>query len=207
MNVTVFGANGRVGQLVVSELAARGHRVRAMVYGDSRNRVESVEYMSCDIYDAANVRQGITGSEAVISCLGSWGTKRQDVLSVGMQHIIPAMQEHHVARIVSLTGADAWTEVERPGLVQKLMHTVFGMLARKILSDGEKHMQLLADSTLDWTVIRSPVMNEKGSSDYYLNSTYPLPLQTIHRAAVARALCDQLENHDFVRISPFIHRG
>lgn len=207
MNIAVFGANGRVGRLVVAELVRRGHHVRALVHGQPQQTSETVEYRQCDIYDAAQVRESIVGCEAVISCLGSWGTKRQDVLSVGMQHIIPAMQENHVARIVSLTGADAWTESDRPGLIQKIMHLVFGIIAANILKDGETHIQLLAKSTLDWTVVRSPVMNEKGSDAYYLDSTYPAPTQTIHRQAVARALCDQLETHDFSRISPFIHRN
>lgn len=207
MKIVVFGANGRVGRLVVDELLSRGNSVRAFVHHEPRQKLEAVEYVHGDIYREDDVSFAVDGVDVVISCLGSWGTMRKDILAEGMKNIIPQMETRGISRIISLTGADASTEVDKPNWLQKLMHTALSILAGKIVRDGELHMELLAASKLDWTVLRSPVMNEKGTAEYALSSDYPLPWNTINRHAVAIALCDQLENRAHIKQVPYLHRA
>lgn len=205
-SIVVFGANGRVGRLVVDELTARGYSVRAFVHGKPERSVEGVDYVQGDVYEARDIDAVLNSADAVISCLGSWGTKNKDILTSGMTHIIPAMERSKISRIISLTGADAWTEAEKPSAVQKIMHGIFGLFAGKILRDGEQHMRLLAGSELTWTVLRSPVMNDRGSKSCKCTLDYPMPWTTINRRAVAQAVCDQLESNKYLRQSPFLHR-
>ncbi len=207
MKVVVFGANGRVGQLVVNELAARGHVVRAFVHGEPRQKLDGVEYVRGDIYREVDVQAAIRGMQGVVSCLGSWGTEHKNILETGMSYIVPAMKAAGISRVVSLTGADAWMDDESHSLLQKVMHLIFGVVASKILRDGEAHIRILRASDLNWTVLRSPVMNEKGPKQYLLTRSYPLPWGTVHRHAVAQAMCDQLDSSDFTRLAPYLHRA
>src|SRR4051812_42365964 len=100
MQVTVFGASGKVGRLVVAEALQRGYSVKAFVH--SRNPFEDspkLKVVKGDVYDSDDVAKALRGSDAVISCLGSWGSKRRDVLSSAMRMIIPAMTEQKIGRI------------------------------------------------------------------------------------------------------------
>jgi uncharacterized protein YbjT (DUF2867 family) len=72
MNVTVFGATGQIGRLVVGDLLAGGHDVTAYVrnpakLGHSDPRLVTV---IGELSDEARIRQAVRGSDAVISALG-----------------------------------------------------------------------------------------------------------------------------------------
>lgn len=206
MTITVFGANGRVGSLLVQKLTEQGHAVRAFVHGEPKQRLTSVVYIQGDVADKASVTEALQGAEAVVSALGSWGTKDKNILTVAMKTIVPLMEAQGIRRIVSLTGADAQVDGEKHSLISHASHALFSRLAPKIMKDGETHIQLLKQSQLDWTVLRSPVMNEKGKGTYQLSGTYPMPWQTIHRHAVAQAMVDQVAVADFVKAAPYLHR-
>lgn len=206
-HVTVFGANGKVGSLVVEGLVARGHSVTAFVH---RRRDETehpqVRVVEGDIHDASAVDAALEGSDAVISALGSWHTPTKDILSSGMEAIVPAMERRGIKRIVSLTGAEARAGGDRLGLVHRVAHFAASLAAGKILKDAERHLKKLEASTLEWTVVRSPIMTAAGSSRYRLISKRPVPWSTINRQAVADALVQQLNDRHYNRQAPFITR-
>lgn len=207
MKVVVFGASGKVGQKVVAELLGRGHEVRAFTYGTSPfDPQANLQVVTGDVKDLIIVKAAIKDQDAVISTLGSWGTKTKDILSEGMKNIIPAMDAFGVKRIVSLTGADARSLTDKPSLINKLTRPFLKLVAPKILADGEKHIELLAMSDLDWTVIRSPVMNEKGDSGYWLANEPTFPWQTINRDSVVAALVDVAESGGWSKQAPIIFR-
>lgn len=206
MRITVFGATGKVGRLVVEEALSRGHEVIA--YQRRPDKLSDSPMLTVcvgDIYDADKVAAAVSGSDTVISALGSWGTPRKDVLATAMQHIIPAMQQSGIKRIVSLTGADARTAGDQIGMIHKLTYPMLGKFAGKILRDGEQHIALLAKSSLDWTVIRSPIMRNWGSpAPYKLGKIRPAPWSTVNRQAVAKSMVDQVEQASHLCYAPFI---
>ncbi|HET6924679.1 MAG TPA: NAD(P)H-binding protein [Candidatus Saccharimonadales bacterium] len=208
MQVTVFGASGKVGHLVVEELLARGHTVVAFIHRRQlfvpNNRLI---IKTGDIYDAAAVAEALRGSDAVISCLGSWGPKGRDVLSAAMRNIIPAMREQKISRIVTLTGSGATAPQEKTGVGHGLIMKVFRPFpAGKVFNDGEEHMRLLAASGLDWTTVRSPVMTNFGGASYRLDVGPGSQLRPIARAAVANALVDQLDDTRWLHRAPVIYQ-
>ena len=120
MHIVIFGANGRVGSRLVRELVKDGHEVRACVHGRHDFETgQNLEVIEVDIYDANGVARAVQGQDVVVSTLGSWGTKRKDVLSSAMRHIIPAMKAHNVSRIITLTGAGAFDADDTPSFVDR----------------------------------------------------------------------------------------
>jgi uncharacterized protein YbjT (DUF2867 family) len=150
--VTVFGANGRVGSLIVAELLTRGYDVVAVVHRGSRlPKNPHLRVIRADIYNSKSVDDAVVGSSAVVSALGSWGTHKKDILTVGMTHIIAGMQHHGIQRIVSLTGVEARALGDYLSFMHRLAHRMIRAVAGKILSDGEQHIVLLESSGLTWT--------------------------------------------------------
>ena len=206
-HVTVFGANGKVGSLIVEGLLERGHTVTAFVHRrKSLRNHENLTVVEGDIHDTTAVDAALDGSDAVISALGSWHTPTKDILVSGMTAIIPAMKQRGISRIISLTGAESRAKGDRLGIVHRFAHLGATLIARRILADGEKHIALLADSELDWTVVRSPIMNASGSARYHLGLRRTRPWATINRQAVADAMIQQLNDTHYTRQAPFITR-
>lgn len=207
MKMLVFGANGKVGNKVVMQLLLKGHLVTAFVHGASvLPEHQQLSVISGDIYDKNAVYEAVGCSEVIVSALGSWGTPRKDILTSGMKHIIPAMEAAGLRRIVSLTGADARAAGDPSTLIHTVSHSMLGLMAGKVLADGEKHIELLEQSSLNYTVIRSPVMNESGRAAFSLVNKRPYPWQTIHRDAVVMAMAQLAETDEYARETPFIYR-
>ena len=83
---------------------------------------------------------------------------------------------------------------------------MLGFIAPKILEDGEKHMELLRQSTTEWTTLRSPVMVDDGPDSYELRYSLAKPWNTIPRDAVAEAMVWLVETNQYVRREPIIYR-
>lgn len=208
MKVVVVGASGRVGSKVVAVLLGQGHTVVACVH--SHNPFETharLHVVTLDVHDQVKVAEVISGSQAVISTVSSWKSESGDVLTSAMQAVVPAMQQAGVRRIVSLTGNAAFTPRDHPTVFQKANRAALAKIAPNVLADGEKHMAVLATSSLDWTVIRSPVMNKLGKETYQLRSKLSGTTATIHRQAVAQALVDQLTDATWLHKTPTIWRS
>lgn len=207
MKIIVFGANGKVGRLVVHKLLGAGHVVVAFVHRHTPERPhENLTVFEGDIYDRQAVARAMQGCEVVISTLGSWGTPKQDILTTGMKHIIPAMKEQGTSRIVSLTGSDARWSRDELTLTHRVSHLLLMLIAPKVLQDGETHLELLSSSGLDWTVLRSPVMNESSGTGYRLSEHRPPPWATINRHAVAQAIYDECLAESQRGTSPYLMR-
>jgi uncharacterized protein YbjT (DUF2867 family) len=72
MNVTVFGATGKIGRLVVEDLLAGGHDVTVYVRNPEKlgSRDSRLVTIAGELSDAARIQQAVRGSDAVISALG-----------------------------------------------------------------------------------------------------------------------------------------
>jgi len=205
MQITVFGAAGRVGQGVVGEALARDYTVTAFVHTHNPFTAnERLRVVRGDINDAGSVAAALQGSQAVISVVSSWHTKDKNILNRAMTTIIPAMAAAGITRIITLTGAGASWAADRPGFGDRIAHALAAALAPKILADAEQHLRLLAGSDLDWTCLRSPVMTRQRQSTYRLTAGLAPPLSLIARAAVVQALVDQIESNDAYRQAPSI---
>lgn len=207
MIVTIFGASGKVGRLVVAEALDRGHTVRAFIH--QTNNFELHPRLSVtqgDIHDPQAVSQALQGSEAVICTLGSWGSPTKDIVSAAIRTITPIMEAAGIERIISLTGSDAYDISDEPTAQRRVAHLFAKLVAGKILTDGEEHIRLLRASRLDWTVLRSPVMTNDARIFYKLSLRPVAFWQAIPRRAVAKAILDQLDGAGYSLAAPFIHR-
>ncbi len=114
MKVAVTGAAGHVGGNVVRSLLERGHRVRAIVYQDTR-AVDGldVEPMRADVLDADQVRRALDGIEwvfhlaAKVSIEGDpdGSVHRTNVL--GTRHVVEACLDRRVKRLVHFSSVHA----------------------------------------------------------------------------------------------------
>jgi putative NADH-flavin reductase len=206
MTITVFGASGNIGRLVVQKLLADGHNVTVFVHSHSPFELSrQIKIVKGDTHNAAFVEAAVRGSDVIISTLGSWHTPTKDIVSSAMRHAIPEMQKNGIKRIITLTGSAAWAPGDTLTTSNKLQHRLFSTIAGKIIKDSEDHLQLLHKSGLEWTCLRSPIMKNGTATEYVLNQALPKAWETITRETVAQAIIDQLTDTSHYQQAPQLH--
>lgn len=204
MRVIVFGATGKVGRLLVAELLQRGHTVTAFIHNQKLAKAAQLQQVRGDVYDRDSVEAALKDQDVIVSALGSWGTKQKNVVSSGMQKIVPAAETAGISRLVSLTGY-APAPGDKPGLLLRAMVAGGNLFAPKIVRDGQDHIAILAASSLNWTVLRSGVMTRSDNVRYSLSARSGNLF--ISRHAVVQAMADLIENNEWPMRAPFIRRG
>jgi putative NADH-flavin reductase len=157
-NIIIFGASGRVGKRLVEFALADGHRVTAFV----RNREklyslkDEINLIEGDVRDAQKVIEACKDQEIILSAL-SGGTPKSDysVLTIGMKHILEAMNTYSINRILNVAGAGILKDLvyglrrERPGYPE---------LFKSISAENMKVLDLLNSSNVNWTCVCPPEM-------------------------------------------------
>lgn len=208
MRIVVLGASGKVGRQVVALLLEKNQEVTAVTHSHNPFKNQPrVTVVKADIHSSNDLEPALKDVDAVISALGSWQTKQKDVLSTATKNIIPIMEKNNISRFISVSGADAEASSDQIGFIHKLTRAAFKVFFKKVMNDAENHILLLEKSNINWTVIRSPGMNEWGSTNKYtLTDKRPLPWQTINRKSVAKAIVEQLDSKEWFKKSPYIKR-
>ena len=159
MNVTVFGATGAIGQLIVDQLLRQGDNVTAYARNAAkvpRHWLGSVNVVIGDISDAAAIDAAVAGADAVVSALGPSMDRKATGLPLvdGTLLIVASMQRHGVRRYVGNGTPSVLDQQDRDTAQTRLI----GWMARTFLPRAYREMigmsRAVTDSGLDWTIVR-----------------------------------------------------
>src|SRR5690606_22094127 len=122
------------------------------------------------------------------------------VRSEGTKHIVRAMEELGVRRLVcvSVFGA-AETRASLPFF---LKYVIFPLFLRRVVAEHERQERVIADSSLEWTIVRPPHLVEGGRTGLYAHGFAPdAPGLTyrISRADVAELMLREVVEPRYVR--------
>ncbi|MGB3682053.1 MAG: SDR family oxidoreductase [Rubrobacteraceae bacterium] len=207
MRLTIFGASGRTGKPLVEQALAACHEVTAFVrdpskLGISHERLTTVEG---DVKDYAKVQEAVVGADAVLSALGHTKTSAKDVQTVGTENIVAAMKRFDVKRLVSLTGAGVRDPKDEPKLFDKAITTLLKLLQKDVLEDGENHARAIEKSSLDWVIVRGPMLTEGDKTgEYRVGYVGKNSGSKISRADVADFMLRQAEDDAYLGRKPMV---
>jgi putative NADH-flavin reductase len=158
MNVTVLGASGRTGRLVVDEALAAGHRVTAFVRDPAKLNIthDRLKCVKGDSAHLAQVREAVKGADVVISALGPVKGSPKDLLVTAQRNIIEAMKQEGVRRYVALTGAGVRDAQDQPKLVDHIFGFLLKLTAGDVLKDSADGVDVVRSSDRDWIIVRAP---------------------------------------------------
>lgn len=208
MKLAIFGATGRTGLEVVRLALARGHEVSAFVrnshkLGDLKGKVEVVQG---DIMSVDDVVKAIRGCDAVISAIGPTKDTQPGFQPQAIQAIIDGMQQGGIKRLITMTGAGVRAPEDSPKLIDKAIVGLMKVVAKKALSDGAEHAEIVMASDLDWTIVRAPMLK-----DGPVKSAYAVGMVgdnklgvSINRADIANFILDIAEQNEFIHQLPMV---
>lgn len=168
--LALFGASGKTGRHFLADALDEGYQVKALVRdpADITEETSSLRIVKGNALDPDDVHKVIQGTDAVVSLLGQGRQDDPWLQTKAIQHIITAMQEEGLTRVVSLThfGVSAPAEDE-PGLIDKLMRYSMRLFIPKVYQDGIAHAQYLQAANLQWTIVRAPILTDEPQRGYY----------------------------------------
>jgi putative NADH-flavin reductase len=207
MHITIFGATGKTGKFVVREALRRGHVVTAFVRTPSKleDLDNKVKVIQGDVEEYAKVQSAIQGADAVISTLGHVKGSKPSFQTEAIQHIIKAMHESGVRRLIDLTGAGVAAEGDNPKFMDNMMTKLLAIVSPARIQDGLTHSGLIKVSDLDWTIVRTPVQTNSESTEYKVGKVGDAGLSLMSpRGAIAKFMIDILEQGSYIRELPVV---
>ncbi|MGW2698086.1 NAD(P)H-binding protein [Streptomyces sp. NPDC001296] len=179
MKLVIFGANGKTGRLLTRQALEAGHRVTAVTRHPDVFPLahEHLDVVPADVYLEDDVVKAVRGANVVLSALGvPFSRDPISVYSTGVANIVTAMRLHGVTRIVAVSSSALDPRPHAEGgvvlnrVVQPLITRTIG---RTTYADMTAMETLLADSDLDWTVMRpSGLFDAEKVSDYRLQEDH-----------------------------------
>ena len=208
--IALFGATGKTGRHVLTQALEAGYSVRALA-----RRPESIELKSerlvvigGDVLDAAVVRETVRGADAVVSVFGQVKGSPHTLQTDGTQHIVDAMADEGIRRIISLSGGGLPAEQhDQPKVPDKIIRFLLSVMAPQVLADAKGHLDVLKRSGLDFTVVRGPRLTDAPATGNYRVGWVGVNASTqIARADLARFILTQLDDTTFVHELPFVSK-
>jgi putative NADH-flavin reductase len=207
MKLAVFGATGRTGKPLVEQALKAGHEVVALARTPAKLAIRSpkLTIVQGDVMNQMDVDKVVQGSDAVISVIGQTKGAPRNLQTVGITHIIAAMNKYGVKRLVSLTGAGVDDPHDRPKLANHLIKTALKLMAGHVLKDAVNHAEAIQKSNLDWVIVRGPMLNEGPYTGKYRVGWVGVNTGSrISRADLADFLLKQTTDTTYLRQAPMV---
>ncbi|VAW70080.1 Flavin reductase [hydrothermal vent metagenome] len=204
MKLTIFGATGTIGQHLVRQALSDGHQVTAFSSTASSlalNHQNLIPFTG-DVFDPQSVTQAIEGSDAVLITLGSRKLSG-DVRSTGTRHIVQAMQQVQVKRLICQSTLGIGSSYANLNFFWKTV--MFGLILRAVFKDHGAQEDIVKHSNLDWTIVRPAAFTDETMKKEYKSGFLPseqnLTLK-ISRQDVARFMLLQLSSSTYLKQTP-----
>jgi putative NADH-flavin reductase len=173
----------------VDEVLARDRAVTAVARRSPDPPLDArAEVVTADARDSAAVSSALSGADAVLSAMGPVGDDPGTSYSDGMVALVASMEASPVRRVV--VAANARVLDDRP---------LEGPYAA-VSQEHRRALDALRRSTLDWTVVATPMLSDAEPSRAYEATVGGRGEgRSIVRRDYAVALVDALDHDEWVR--------
>lgn len=205
MRITVLGAAGGTGHHIVEQAIHAHHQVTAVVRRPSDYAPPSgVTVRQGDVLDPASLHGALDGSDAVIFIVGPHnGKEPAAVYSQGVANVTAEMRRVGVRRLVAISAVPASLPQEKNLFERYVLHPILWRFFGPSYADLRlMEQQLRADSDIDWTVVRPPLLTDdaptgthRAAIDTQLKGAKKISRPDLANAMLAAAVDDSLIGH------------
>lgn len=206
MQLTIFGGSGKTGKHLVEQALAAGHAVKALVRTPAKVSIQhpQLSLIQGDVLDSLKVDETIAGADAVLSVLGPANNKPDFIISRGMEHILSAMRQHQVRRLIISAGAGVRDPQDKPKLIDHFFGAVLKLVSGNVVADMQQVVAKVRTSDRDWTVVRVPMLTDQAPQGRYKVGYVGDIDPRLSRADMAAFMLQQVQETRYVRQAPAI---
>ncbi len=211
MKITIFGASGQIGQLLVEHALDVGYNVIAYTRRPNALTIEheKLQIVVGSLTDQDKLRGAIVGSDAVLSALGPVLSMKREVsnLPIAEAHkeIISVMEDSDVKRLITLGTPTISAKEDTRQLVTVLPSKMAKLLYPTGYAEMKAIEELIENSKLDWTVVRIINPNVKTNGNGYSVSFGDTKgKMNVSRNNVAKCLLDSMTKVEWIQKMPIV---
>jgi putative NADH-flavin reductase len=186
----------------------KGHAVKALARTPSKLTLShpNLEVVQGDVLNGQDVLRTVKGCSMVVSLFGHVKGSPEWLQTHGTQHIVEAMQQEKIDKIISLSGGGLpYPAQDKPKFADHLIRGIMKVVASKILNDAIAHHKVLEKSGTRWIIVRGPrLTNDKKIGKYRVGWVGVNASTKISRADLADFILTQVEDERFVHQMPFV---
>jgi putative NADH-flavin reductase len=203
--VAVIGGTGKSGKYLVKELIRQDFNFKILIRNPENFPINNprVEVVKGDARVFHSVRSLVSGCQAVISTLGQ-PKGESSIFSDATRNVIRSMNEFDVKRYILTTGLNVDTEFDRKSSKTKFATEWMKTNYPETTFDKQEEYYILAQSNIDWTLVRLPLIEQTDSRNEISISLEDCTGDKISASDLAGFLVEQLSDTRFIRKSPFI---
>jgi putative NADH-flavin reductase len=207
--VALLGASGMVGEYLLREALARGYTVRVLARTPAKlaEFADRITIIQGDARDPAVIEALLQGSDVVISALGpvrTDGAAAHFINTTTTANVLQAMQGKDISQYMVVSGAAVVMPGDERDLLGWWIRTLAQIGLRDELEDKQAEYELLATSSVDWMLVRCPLIDAQPARWPVLASTHTPPAFRVRGGEVAQFMLDQIDARQFVRAGPFL---
>jgi putative NADH-flavin reductase len=203
-SIVLFGATGMIGQRILTEALARGHKISAMVRETSRTGEHraNLNYRTGDIFNAGDIAAAAVDHDVVVSAYGP-GTGDAGLIVKAAHSLIDGLTRVEPIRLIAVSGAGS-LEV-KPGV--QLVDTPDFPAAWKPAALAHREAidvyRKAGFAEFDWTAVCPSAVIEPGTrTGHYRTATDQLIVDAQGNSRIsaedfAVAIVDEIENPKF----------
>ncbi len=209
ITIAMLGATGMTGGYIVQEALAQGYKIRALARTPQKLDAlkEQVTIIEGDARDPAAIDTLLQGSDVVISALGPTkadGAAAKMLNTAATGHIIQLMPQHNIERYILVSGAAVDIPGDARNLTGWLMQKMVSIGMHDALIDKQAEYHLLADSSVQWTLVRCPLIKEQPFEQQPRASLLTPSAFTLRAGELASFVIQQIESPEFINEGPFL---
>jgi putative NADH-flavin reductase len=200
LKITVFGATGRMGHLLVGQALDAGHAVTAYARDPERLRIghPNLSVLAGELDNDEAILAAVQGTDAVIEGVGA--------VSDGTRRIIAAMDKSSVRRLVAVSTCSVLDPQDLPDAKVKALVWFVKTAAPGPYREVRRAAGIVRASGLDWTLVRVAKLNSNNAAGqvkagYYGHGVVGL---SITRADMAAFLLKQAADLTYLHQAPAI---
>lgn len=209
MNITIFGGTGPAGLLVIERALHNGHMVTAFARTPSKIFIQhnNLKIVKGELTQPGKIDEAIKGADAVISLLGPKTNSKGLLVSTGIKNIINSMRKNGTKRLIAAVSSSYRDANDKFQFGFEFGVVMLRVLAGNILKDIVGMGKQIAESQLDWTVVRLPMLTNKppkGKLNIGYTGDGKIKFFSLTRADLANFLVQQLDDNIYLHKAPVI---
>lgn len=207
--IALFGASGQSGKEFLKMALANNYQINALVRTPAKissHTHSNLKIVEGDVLNYEDVHATIKGCDLVVSLFGHVKGSPEWLQTNGTKNIVNAMKQENVSKIISLSGGGLpFPEKDEPKFMDKMIRTIMKIAVPKVLNDAVEHHKVLAQSGLDWIIVRGPrLTNDEKKGSYKIGWVGVNSGTKLARADLADFILKQVESDEFVEQMPFV---
>ena len=197
MRLTILGATGGIGRLLLPLALEQGHEVTAFARAPEKitRNGGRLRILGGDLYNASQMADAIRGSDAVLSAFGPTTLRPTHLRRDFGRTLVQALRLAGVSRFIHVSSAFCFQG--EGGLLYTIMtNTLF----RNVTNDHRDGDNEMARPDLEWTILRPPRLLDSPATGKLRIVAGHLPPKalTISRADVAAFMLQEAVNPHYV---------